>query len=419
MNLFFSIPEQRKYYFPETVKIDTCRECSGYKYVTCKNPECHGSHYINCQECSGIGKVVCDDCGGAGDVSCERCNGAGEVKCGSGAGQTAWRLLSSKNVLSGCNGSGYLGNKGQEYRCTICGGRGFVSCKECGSRGLVPCKTCRRSGEVSCSNCGASGKVECPDCYGDSQRFGKIDCPLCETAGLMGSFTYVETEIINKNYSAFIDLEKLPIKENDISMHLTDEIYEKYYLFNNSIQININDEIISEYITDFEVKEEIYRDKYPLIIEEDVFYQIIPCIKLNYRFVHTNKIHELVIIDIWNNPKVIFPENPEKLEISLNSAKKSFKGIFGKIFNTNDNKNKIDRINHCKFLIISELKNKGFVSNRIKEYLIEYISVIVDLNNSDIKELIKLCKEEKVENIEKLKFNDDEFRKRAIEILKN
>lgn len=208
---------QREYYFPHLVNIENCTECQGDKYVTCRNPLCEGSHYVDCPECHGNRTVNCKICSGDGEVPCGKCYGSGSVTCGSGTAQTLYRFIADKNSLSGCNGTGV---DTRNDRCRRCAGSGKVTCKQCNHRGTVKCNNCDGSGQVGCRRCNASGKIECSDCYGDSKRFGKIDCPICHTAGVMGEITYVETKVIKNTITNIINIEKLPIKEADIARHV-------------------------------------------------------------------------------------------------------------------------------------------------------------------------------------------------------
>src|SRR5690606_5896271 len=67
----------------------------------------------------------------------------------------------------------------------------------CGGSGIIQCSTCSSSGKITCDKCEGDGRIECKTCYGDNldDRYGKVDCNTCETAGELASISYVETEI--------------------------------------------------------------------------------------------------------------------------------------------------------------------------------------------------------------------------------
>lgn len=154
-----------------------------------------------------------------------------------------------------------------------------------------------------------------------------------------------------------------------------------------------------------------------MVIEENVSYEIVPCVKFKYHYIQTNTIYNIVIINAHNNPEVIFIENPEKLEFSLLNTKNIFSNLIGGIFNTQSNKIKNDKINYCKLIIVKGLSINGLLSVDIKNHLLERIAQIDGISNAEIKDFINLCNEQSSIDIDKLKFYDSKYKEDALIIL--
>lgn len=383
---------QKKYFIPDLTFQQTCDECRGLKYVKCTNRECDGRHNWTCTNCHGDGKISCDHCGGDGKVTCKDCNGHGYVKCGG--------IIS----LSGCNGKGYkevpkydtASNQGRflgnvKETCTKCHGKGEVPCKDCGTRGEIKCSKCSGRGEVQCHTCRGKGDITCSTCYGDKERYGKVDCPECDTIGTVAKIVYVNSFVSqNKTEKVIVKGEKLKISDNDILKHVDSNqsgqvVFKKV---NDKIVENY-DEFSKEYALIFESDLGLSKKSFPLITVEELYYQIIPCVELSFKHMLTNTIHDLTIINVWDNPEIIFQSEPEQLKQDLGNVTKVVGGFFGKLFKTKAFNSKGDKRNEI-VLLIHLAKIDGIIEEHEKIFLSEKIGNLDEFTNSDKQKLFDL-----------------------------
>lgn len=381
--------QQKKYFFPDLTYQETCKECKGEKYVTCTESECDGRHNWTCTICHGDGKVSCNKCSGDGKVTCKDCKGHGYVKCGS--------MIS----ISGCNGKGYKevassGRNGDSMRivketCTRCHGKGEVPCKDCGTKGEVKCEKCSGLGDVECKGCSGRGDITCNICYGDKERYGKVDCPECDTIGIVAQIVYVESLVSNNDFEKIIlKGDKLDISDNKLIPHIKSNqsgitVFKKV---NEKVEEN-HDEFSKEYTNYFENELCLSKTSFPMVTKEDLYYQVVPCVELSYKHMLTNSVHEFAILDIWNDPEIIFHSEPEKLKQDLGNAAKAVGGFFGKLFKTKGFKTKEDKKNEI-ILMIHLVKCDGNIEDEEKISLSEAIGHLEEFTNSEKQNLFDL-----------------------------
>ena len=383
---------QKKYFYPDLTYQETCKECKGEKYITCTESKCNGRHNWTCTICHGDGKVSCNKCTGDGKVTCKDCKGHGYVKCGS--------MIS----ISGCNGKGYkevatydkainqgrfLGNV--KETCSKCHGKGEVPCKDCGTKGEVKCEKCSGRGDVECKECSGRGDITCKICYGDKERYGRVDCPECDTIGTVAQIVYVNT-LVNHNEFEQIILkgDKLEITDNKLIQHIKSNqsgiaVFKKV---NEKVEEN-HDEFSKEYTDYFENELCLSKNSFPMVTKEDIYYQVVPCVELSYKHMLTNSVHEFAILDIWNNPEIIFHSEPEKLKQDLGNATKAVGGFFGKLFKTKGFKTKEDKKNEI-ILMIHLVKCDGKIEDQEKISLSEAIGHLEEFTNSEKQNLFDL-----------------------------
>lgn len=378
--------QQKKYFFPDLTYQETCDKCNGEKYVKCTDRECDGRHNWICTNCHGDGKISCDSCAGDGKVTCKDCKGHGYVKCGG--------LIS----ISGCNGKGYVEKKKDSlstltYRetCTKCHGKGEIPCKDCGTRGEVKCEKCSGRGEVQCRECSGKGDITCSHCYGDRERYGRIDCPQCATIGKVAQIVYVDTFVSqNENEKVILKGDKLIVNNNNILTHVkTNQTGQLVFSkVNEKVQENY-DEFSKEYSEIFENDLNLSKNNFPLVTKESIFYQIVPCVELSYKHMLTNTVHEFTILDIWNNPEIIYHSEPEQLKQDLGNVTKVVGGFFGKLFKTKAFNTKGDRRNEI-VLLIHLAKIDGIIEEHEKIFLSEKIGNLDEFTNSEKQKLFDL-----------------------------
>ena len=385
---------QKKYYFPDLTYRETCNECHGEKYITCDDYECEGRHNYDCPECHTEGKVTCNPCSGEGENTCRDCSGDGMVKCGSmlGSGLVGGGFGSS---MAGCNGKGVIyvdgGNyaKGgkkpkKEKKCSKCRGKGEVPCKPCGKKGVIKCNKCKGRGEVTCSKCSGKGDITCSKCYGDKKRYGLIDCPTCDTIGTVAQVVYVNSHVSNNSIEKIIlKGEKLNISDSNIEKHVKSSSDETlvYKKVNDIVEQNY-DEYSEEYANMLEENLGLDKNNFPLVIKEEMYYQVVPCVELSYKHMLTNTSHEFTIVNFFDDPEIIFHSQPEVLGQSAGNITKSVGGFFGKIFKTKKYKAKEDKKNEITLLIYLA-KADGKIEEEEKISLSEDIQNLDDFLNSE------------------------------------
>jgi len=385
---------QKKYFFPNLTYQETCDECRGEKYIKCADNECDGRHNWTCTDCQGDGKVGCNICAGDGKTSCENCNGNGSVKCGSLVGSNLVGGLIGSS-MAGCNGKGVVYVDGgnfangtskpkKEKKCGQCRGKGEVSCKDCGSKGEIKCYKCSGRGEVQCDTCTGKGDITCSECYSDKERYGKIDCPECDTVGTVAQGVYVNSQVSqNAIEKIILKGEKLNISDTNIESHVKSNAKESlvYKKVNDSVEKN-HDEYSEEYAEIFEKNLGLSKSTFPLVIKEEMYYQVVPCVELSYKHMLTNTTHEFTIIDVFDNPEIIFHSEPEVLKQSAGNITKSIGGFFGKLFKTKKFKFKEDKKNEITLLIYLA-KADGKIEEEEKLSLSEEIQDLEDFSNSE------------------------------------
>lgn len=384
---------QNKYFFPDLTYKENCSNCNTKKYVGCTDEECKGRHDYTCPSCKGnkkvdckpckcSGYIKCDQCRGSGECKCSKCKGKGEITCGSGF------------FDSGCNGSGMVTVNGKQQRCKKCSGRGIypcsecrqgiVKCSKCASKGELRCDNCNGRGEINCSYCRAQGNIICDTCYGDNDRYGMVDCPTCQTMGLLAQLAYVNTTVSTDSIDRLaFEGDTINVSESDIKKHIktdtpTLEIYKKL----NNLKTENYDQYSLKFATIFETDLKLNKDIFPMVVKEQMSYQIIPCIEIAYKHIITNEEHKLTILDIWNNPEVIFQSDAEQLQQNISNATKAVGGFFGKLFKTNNFKTKEDKRNEI-VLLIHLAKADGKMEEQEKIFLSEMIGNLNEFTNTE------------------------------------
>jgi len=370
---------QTRYFFPNHTFKERCNQCYGHKFVNCQDFECNCRHTWECTNCNGQGILHCNHCGGKKTVDCTNCNGALRIKCRrcSGDGKVNDGFL-ARTVFS------FLV---KEKKCGDCAGKGYIPCTAC-KNGKVACKECRGIGKVICPECSSQGTITCFDCYGDKERLGKTNCPQCQAEGETAQIVYVKTRLTSHKADKFILEGPQPrISENQIKSHISPEIdYELVYKkVNDQVFENYN-EYNRLYAKDIEKDLGIFKSEFPMLIKEEIFYQVMACIELSYKHILTNTIHDLVIIDFWNKPEVIYYSEPEQLKRDAGNLKKVAGRLFGKLFKTKSFKRKRDYHNEI-ILLINLAKIDGTIEENEKQKLSQMISNLSDFTNAEKQKL--------------------------------
>ena len=338
---------QTYYFLPDQTYREVCTKCMGNKIITCT--KCSGDKFFICNKCDGDKKIDCPDC-----------KGMMWIKCG------------SESFLStGCGGSGRTSDG---KRCKKCNGKGENRCTKC-TRGLVKCDRCKGNGKLECEKCHARGI---------------IDCPTCDANGYFGKIVFIETKISKKSHSQFITpIDKNYLSEKKLLNHIKDTPTQTIYRDINDDKITNYDEISFLFSNQFEQELGLSKLGFPLILQESVYYQFIPCVRIKYTHILTNQEHELSIINFFDAPDIIYHNNPEKIKISINSIFKGIKHLFEKLFKTQNYLNREDQYKEV-VLFIYLAKADGMIVTEEKTHLAETINNLNDFTNAQKKKLFNL-----------------------------
>jgi len=435
------VASQRKYFIPDLTFQEQCNECKGHKYVTCSDPDCKGQHIYECTECRGSRRVQCDDCrgsgftkcdncGGSGDVKCNTCGGRGEVKCSTCHGDGIDNGTIAGNFTRGLMKGGY--DEGRKHeKCKKCGGNGYIPCRdckggfnrcsECNGKGEVRCSTCSGRGEVDCEVCDATGKLTCEICYGDKERYGMVDCQICKSQGIMAQMVFIESTVHNNL------VEKLFQRGDHLSNLDENAIFTRHPKKNEKTVptlININENIKETYDEYSKIYGETIlkelgfsRTDMPKITNEEINYQIIPCVQFNYKHMLTNALHEVTIINFFKDPEVIFHAKAEEVKKDLGNATKAVGGMFGKLFKTKSFKSKEDKKNEIT-LMIYLAKADGTIEENEKITLSEIISSLEDFTAGEKQEIFSLMNSSSLPELT-IKQTSFSSKDRALEVIAN
>ncbi|EAY25307.1 hypothetical protein [Microscilla marina] len=352
---------QPKYFLSELTYHQTCETCNGEKYEDCPNEACKGRHEWDCDTCEGEGNAECARCDGTGEISCDECKGKGRKD----------ELFNGRLQL--------------------------VECDQCGTSGRLTCPVCEGEKVLICKACNGDVKQTCDQCYAEGEGKGKIDCPECQTIGETAQVVYVTTEV--KAHQ----LEDLVLKGEKLNEEfVTEELILDHCDKNGRLQMLYHDPF-----SQFDAKggdAENQHDEYSkelcakiaknlgvFTAEEKVYYEVIPCIQIDYTHILTNTRHQLSLLNVFKNPEVVFHSEPEKIigsGVVSNSAKVA-KKFFTKVFNTKGYQSKEDKKNEI-VLMIYLMRADGVISEEEKKYVADYIGDLDAFTNAERQQFFDL-----------------------------
>lgn len=407
--------KQPLYFLKEKSKVENCHDCKGEKYVQCSEIECRGQHIYDCSDCRSVGEIDCSDCRGNGEYTCPSCNGRGNLKCsacgGSGRDRKKDSVLAKCNS---CNGSG-------ERKCSSIDTSGnFVGLglgnlasaaikkgvghEYCGGKGIIKCSTCNNLGKITCSKCTGKGNIECNVCYGDNQdnRYGKVDCNTCKTTGKIVTLSYFETTIVNISEDfCFSDGKEIEVEGFDVNMiksHIDNS------LIPSLTYLSLNGEINEKY-NEFTLlaakkaseKFNLFKDKYPKIIEENLCVDVVPCVTFSYHHILSGTTHEVSILSIEKDQKILFHSDPTDLANEKETIKVKVIELLNKAFSTKKYREKINLKNEL-FLII-QLAKVGSINEEEKRFIASNLKSLDAFTLKEKTELFKLMSDDTFEEI--------------------
>lgn len=366
---------QPLYFFPKYTYQETCKECQGEKYVTCKEDDCNGKHNWVCPTCAGQRRVVCHPCGGVGRAPCSKCDGAKTVTCNECRGKGG-KYISGGNYANGTRKPDVW------QQCSGCRGKGEITCDKCHGQGTTICKSCQGEGKVTCSHCDGRGDITCTICYGDKAKYGLVDCPTCCTASKIGHLVYCATTI-KHSYQEYL-LANGVMRTSVSKKYKPGKIeYMLAYKNINEMVVENYDKYCKLYLSTIQ-KAKGVGDKFPRVVQEEVCYKITPCIKVTCKHLLTKQEYSVSIFDFWDNPEITVkePEVDNSIGENLVNSTKTVGSFFAKLFKTKGFKVKEDRKRAIKLMIYVS-KADGMIAEQEKQMLIEQINDFNEFTNPE------------------------------------
>lgn len=296
----------------ELLECDSCGSDGSLRCTDCRQgfqecEGCQGDRFVNCKECDGMKNVVCTSCHGIETKTCPDCR-------------------DNKDDCHRCNGNGEI-----EADCKLCDNKREIDCTKCAVDGKIKCDKCKGYGTENCETCEGSGTLKCETCQGTKYLY---------------RISFVKTENTNCEEPFLYELDR----SNNSIQELKTGVAHR--LKNAEGYKSSDVEVLSFFRTDghkvdFEVEaqqETIRKEqrnlqginqesKYPLLTQERIKYEILPCFKVGYSSVYNKKEQHNLYMPIQDNGQfdLVFEKTPniEKLR-----AKSKFKIGLGRAFST-------------------------------------------------------------------------------------
>ncbi len=411
------VMNQRNYFLADRTYKEQCDECSGNKLVKCDDFDCDGRHEWSCVDCNAKGVITCHDCGGNKRVDCGTCNGSNKVKCRScgGDGKKVNKLDTISAVSSSTRSTRVV-----TKTCGTCSGRGKNPCTNC-SGGKVTCSTCSGNGKLTCEYCDGHKKITCSHCYGDKERYGMIDCPQCKAQGSMGYIAYVKTTInshaTDKLFNAHSPLDE--VSNEEVLTYANKSANKERTLTNINDNVDVNrDENVATYAESLMGSFNLSLDSFDKILEEDIYYQVIPCVQIKYKHMLTNQIHEISVLNFFENPELKFHKAAEEVKTDIKDKGKKVGRFFGKMLKTKKFKSKDDRKKEIR-LMIYLAKADGIIEEEEKVFLADNINSIDEFTSTEKNDFFTLMNNPTLPELTKedVTFSSDEKLNEIIDTL--
>ena len=383
---------QPMYFLSSKTNSWTCECCSGKKYVQCDEHECGGRHEWQCTGCYGKGQVTCSKCAGNKKLDCSTCNGSNKVRCSScgGDGRVGDGGLSkiARSAQDGRQKDKFF----QEKSCGTCSGKGSKQCSRC-NNGKVTCSKCSGNGKTTCTTCSGKTVITCSKCYADRERRGMIDCPECKAMGELAKISFVETTVNTQNIQRIFSKGKnLKDVNTDSIMKLENKNESQVNILKNFNDVNTKnyDELVEGYISEIQSENSFQFNGFVnRVTDEELYFQVIPCVQIEYRHMITNTLHNVTILNYFENPELVIDKSVENEKSGSKDKMKGVSRFFGKLFKTSKFKKKEDRKREIKLMIMLA-KADGKIEDQEKLFLAQEISGISEFTINEKKSFFGL-----------------------------
>ena len=362
------VSNQPLYYISDRTSSWDCDTCDTEKYIQCDDFDCEGRHTWKCTNCAAKGQIICDGCGGDKKLDCRKCNGSKKLRCSNCGGDG--KVVDKMDTLSAVSSSS-RSSRIVKKKCGDCSGKGQIRCNKC-SNGKVPCDTCSAQGKVTCPECTGHKNIVCGKCYGDKNRYGLIDCPECKAMGKMAQISYVETKISQKSVDKLFNNnnELVNVTEDTVLKFADKSVQQEVVLKNfNDVFHKDYDEIVEDVLKQIQNESDFNFEGYTnKVVREELYFQVIPCVQVQYKHMLTNTEQEVTILDFFNSPRLIIDGEVENQNSTLKDTGKKLGNFFGKLFKSKGYKQKEDTKKEIK-LMIRLAKADGKIEDSEKVFL--------------------------------------------------
>jgi hypothetical protein len=348
----------------------------------------------------------CKACKGDGKLTCPTCKGSGKFKC--------------KGYVGKGHSGGAVSNK--HYACS----KGYAPHDECDGKG---CSGCNK-GRITCPTCGpinGNGMVPCERKYGSKYGIGKladrltgksycggsgqIDCKPCKATGRIGTLVYLKMEVqgVKSEFFKYTNqqIEQFKKSPSLLYPYLNKASVKAISVFrddNSSRQENMDD-----YSSNFiEILNREYGLKkgndYPRILHEEMYYDVIPLVTLEYNHILTSTLHLFSAIPTESGFDVLFHSDPTAVKkFSVKNIWLIYKSKWSEALMTTSYKAKRDKYNEIRMLIYVA-KADGTIAEEEKLVLANTITGLTEYTAAEKTKLFSLMSSQQLPSLQ-----DDDF----------
>jgi len=229
--------------------------------------------------------------------------------------------------------------------------------------------------------------------------------------GRLAQISYVETIISQKSVNQlFNNNNELLNVTDDTVLKFADKSAQQEVVLKNFNEVfhkdydEIVDDILRQIQNEFDFNFEGYNNK---VVREELFFQVIPCVQVQYKHMLTNTDQEVTILDFFNSPELIINGDVENQKSNLKDTGKKLGNFFGKIFKSKGFKQKEDTKKELK-LMIRLAKADGKIEDSEKLFLSSRITSLDIFTHVEKTELFNMMDDSLLPELEPVdvKFSD-------------
>jgi uncharacterized tellurite resistance protein B-like protein len=160
------------------------------------------------------------------------------------------------------------------------------------------------------------------------------------------------------------------------------------------------DGLVSDYAAQIQNNLGLSLDRFDKILEENLYYQVIPCVQIEYKHMLTNTMHRVSVLNFMDGPTLKFHDSVEEVKSDVKDKGKKVGRFFGKLLRTKSHKTKDDRKKEIK-LMIYLAKADGIIEDGEKDFLVDNISSIDEFTSTEKKEMFNLMNQSSLPELTK------------------